>query len=358
MKKTQVVLLFGGNSPEYEVSLRSAAAVLRAVDTEEFDVKTIGITREGVWYLFRGTPEEIEGDRWWRSPSLIPINIALRGEGSAILARENAICPDVILPVLHGRECEDGTLQGLLTLLHVPFVGCGCAASALCMDKALTRRLLTPLGIPMARCVTAESAEATSNPDSLIERVEKEIGYPVFVKPANSGSSVGASAADCRDALRAALRTAFAVDSRVLAEEYIEATEAEVAVLEQGGSLTVSDVGGIDNGGRTYDYDAKYRGGSCARLLIPCPLSDAARKEIRGYAARIFRTLGCRHLARVDFFVTRGGRILFNEINTLPGFTSISMYPRLMQAAGFTLTDLITSLLRGALAEVRYDRHL
>ncbi len=348
--KTSLMVIFGGDSNEHEVSLRSATAVIEHIDKSRYDILQMGITRRGEWYLYSGPVAKIQSGEWESDiGNLTHVAIIPNGDRSAFLCLGGSmkqIRPDVIFPVVHGQNCEDGKLQGLLELLSIPYVGCDCFSSALCMDKVATKTMLCELGIPMAKWICIKKSEIKPK---IYEKIEAGIGgYPMFVKPSNSGSSVGVSKATNRKELRAALAVASEVDEKILIEEYIDGREVEVAVLD-GEKTVVSSTGEIDSGSVFYDYDTKYKN-STASYYMPARIKPDTETRIRNYALSIFRALGCHGLSRVDFFVTRDDeRIIFNEINTLPGFTSISMYPKLMDRAGVQFTLLIDALVNSAI---------
>ena len=331
MKKRLVALFFGGASREYEVSLASAAAILRGLDPARYAVIPIGITRTGRWLFTHATPNEIEADNWQAGalPALLSPDRGNPGlfvfEGAG---RPTRILPDLLFPVLHGRYGEDGCMQGLFALSGIPYVGCDVFASAVGMDKATAKTLATATGIPVVPWVFATHG---SREKTIIAQVERALGYPVFVKPSRSGSSIGAAIARSRQELLDAMRRAAQVDRDILIEAYIPAREIEVAVCTIGGKVEVSRPGEITPpDGGFYDYDTKYRVAG-AELSTAARLSAKQERDVRAYARTIYRRLSCRGPARVDFFIPRGGReIYFNEINTLPGFTAISMFPRLM----------------------------
>lgn len=347
--KLSLLILFGGESNEHEVSLRSAAAIIKNADKEKYDIIKIGITKNGEWNLYNGPVEKIASGEWEHDvKNLIHVAILPKGEESAIICLNGTmkqIRPDVVFPALHGQNCEDGKLQGVLELLHVPYVGCKCFSSALCMDKSATKLLLKDLNIPMAKWVDVNAKNIS---DTLVEKIEKELSYPVFVKPSNSGSSVGASKAESREKLIEALKTAAKVDEKILVEEYIQGREVEVAVLD-GLRTVISGTGEIEPCSEFYDYDTKYKT-DVANYYMPARISADTENKVRVYAEKIFRALDCEGLSRVDFFIThKDEKIFFNEINTLPGFTSISMYPKLMEKAGLSFSTLIDELVGSAL---------
>ena len=346
--KTSLMIIFGGSSNEHEVSLRSAAAVIENTDKAKYDLICMGITKSGEWYIYNGPVSKIQNGEWERDlKNLTHVAVVPNGERSTFLCLSGSmkqIRPDVIFPVVHGQNCEDGRLQGLLDLLQIPYVGCGCFSSALCMDKAATKSLLENLSIPMAKWELVKKDEI--NP-SLLKRLEKSIGYPMFVKPSNSGSSVGAAKAQNEKELFDALTLAAEVDEKILVEEYVDGREVELAVLDATKTV-VSPSGEIESGAVFYDYDTKYKNNT-AKYFIPARIKPETENRIRELALKIFRALDCRDFSRVDFFVTRDEKIIFNEINTLPGFTSISMYPKLMDRAGVQFALLIDELVTEAL---------
>lgn len=349
MEKQKVLILFGGKSNEHEVSLRSAAAVVSQLDRSRFTPILLGVTKAGGWRLYRGKPEELSSGNWEAvsTPAILSPDRTVGGvvvqDGDTV----RVLSVDVVFPVMHGQQCEDGVIQGLLELSGIPYVGCRVMASAACFDKALTHIVAERCGIPMAKweLVTREESQSVA-----LDRIEASLGYPCFVKPANSGSSVGCSRANDRPALEAALALAYHEDRRVIVEELVEAHEVECAVLgnHQLEAPTTGEIVTVDG---FYDYDTKYKTDT-AKLLIPAGISPEAQAEVRRLAQEIYRALDCRGLSRVDFFVQQDGRVLFNEINTLPGFTSISMYPKMMTADGsYSYPALITRLIELALAE-------
>ena len=353
MKKT-ILCLFGGKSTEYKVSLRSVCTVLDALDTEKYNVVCVGITEDGRWYHYTGTKEQILADTWHTdtahlrramlSSSYGDRNLYIEGDTENTF-RTTAI--DAVIPMVHGAYCEDGTLQGLLSMTGIPYVGPHTAASAVAMDKVFTKLILNNFGIPQAKCTVLTKSRITEDPAGACDEAEGVSAYPLFVKPANAGSSIGVSKADDREALRTALILAASYDDKVLVEECIVGREVECAVL--GNAHPAASIPGeINSGADFYDYDAKYITDTSSDY-IPARISDAALEAVRGYAVRIYEILGCRGLSRVDFFVTADERIIFNEINTLPGFTSISMYPKLWNYMGKSIPALLDDLI--ALAE-------
>lgn len=353
MNKLSVCVLFGGVSPEHEVSLRSAESVLNHMDPEKYNIFPVGITKDGDWVLFGSTDYSmLPSGKWLECPENRRATISpVRGQGllsfeGDCVVRERI---DVVFPVLHGANGEDGAIQGLLQLAGIPCVGPLVAASATAMDKTLTKLVADHAGVRQAAWMQVTSRELQCNGDAVLNAVERKFEYPVFVKPAGTGSSVGVSKARDREQLIEALEKASAFDHKILVEEFIDGREVEVAVL---GNETpaASTCGEIDSGADFYDYEAKYVSDS-ARLYIPARISDEAMERVREAAVRVYGAMGCRGLSRVDFFVTRDEEenVIFNEINTLPGFTSISMYPKLFEASGIDYEDLIDQLIQLAM---------
>ena len=334
-----VILLFGGVSEEYEISLRSAAAVLGAIPAHH-SVFPIAIDREGGWYLTAPDPAAIASDGWQADAEPVLLDPGRH----ALLVGGRPLPADAVLPILHGGLGEGGGIAALLTLLGLPYVGCPPTAGALGMDKLLTKQAAERCGL---RTATYQTVTREMLPDpALPDRLGRALGYPMFVKPTALGSSVGASRVDSPAGLLPALTDALAYGEVALCEEYIEGCEVELALLERGDELLGALVGEIDPGAPFYDYSAKYRDRR-SRIFIPARLPKAIREEIASAGRLVFRALGCRGLARVDFFV-RGDEVFFNEINTMPGFTEVSMFPRLMAAAGIPLGDVVEILLKSA----------
>ncbi len=352
MKKLSVCVLFGGVSPEHEVSLRSAESVLNNMDKEKYNIYPVGITKDGDWIIFGGKDySELPAGTWMDNPdnrrgAISPI----RGQGLLCFEGDCVVREriDVVFPVMHGENCEDGAIQGLLQLAGIPYVGPHVAASAVAMDKTLTKLVVDQAGVPQAAWHLVRSNELLHHTDHVIAALEKKFSYPMFVKPAGTGSSVGVSKAADRAALENALHTAAKFDKKILVEEFIHGREVEVAVMGNGSPMA-SGCGEIDSGAEFYDYEAKYVTDT-STAYIPARISEEVEEQVRELAVKVYSAIGCRGLSRVDFFVTyEDSRIVFNEINTLPGFTSISMYPKLFAAAGIPYGDLIDQLLDLAL---------
>ena len=351
MDQLTVCILFGGISPEHAVSLRSAESVLNHIDKEKYHVLPVGITRDGRWIYFGGTDYAmLPAETWTSAPGCCPAAISpVRGQGLLRFSGDtvSATPIDVVFPVLHGENGEDGAMQGLLQMAGIPYVGPHVAASAVAMDKTLTKLVIDKEGIPQAAWELVRACELEDRMDAIVAGLEGRFTYPVFVKPAGTGSSVGVSKAGSREKLKAALTAAGKYDSKILVEEFIKGKEVEVAVL--GNADPVASVcGEIDSGAEFYDYDAKYITDT-STAYIPARISEDLQARIRQAAVRVYKAVGCQGLSRVDFFATEDERLVFNEINTIPGFTSISMYPKLFTASGISYSRLIDRLLELAL---------
>ena len=352
MAKINVCVLFGGVSPEHAVSLRSAESVLNNMDAEKYNIFPVGITAEGKWILFGGKDYSVlPGGKWQEETENCPAVISpVRGQGLLIF-REGTYTQeriDVVFPVLHGENGEDGTVQGLLQLAGIPYVGPHVAASAVSMDKTLTKLVMDHAGVPQADWMLVRAGELQNYVENILDRLEGKFTYPMFVKPAGTGSSVGVSKASDRASLEKALFNAGKYDEKILVEEFIHGREIEVAVM--GNENPVASVcGEIDSGAEFYDYDAKYVTDTSV-AYIPARIPEDVAEFVREEAVKVYTALGCRGLSRVDFFVTyEGNRVVFNEINTLPGFTSISMYPKLFAASGIPYAETIDNLLKLAM---------
>ena len=354
MNRSKLAVVFGGASSEHEVSQWSAASILRSVPRDRFDLMMLGITKDGRWFCYDGPVEGVEDGSWEHSDRLTPALISPdAGTHGVLLLEEGGVRPvrlDVVFPVLHGRNGEDGTIQGLLEMAGIPYVGCGVTASANCMDKAIAKTLFTAAGIPNARWMEV-TAQDLDRIDLVEEQAASALGYPMFVKPVCAGSSVGVHKVTEPAQLEEAVRDALRFDSRVLIEECIKGQEVECAVMGNGQPVASDLVGEIAASG-FYDYEGKYLNDS-AQLYIPARIPQVAAERVRALAVKAYRALGCRGLARVDFFVCDGaedGRgVVLNEINTLPGFTNISMYPKLFLASGYDYPGLVEKLIDLAL---------
>lgn len=345
MNKKTVAVLFGGQSSEHEVSCVSAATIVSCIDTDHYDVLLVGITKEGHWVKAQSL-EEIASGAWRDSSVTAILSPDATQKGILIMDGENTHLAkvDVVFPALHGLYGEDGTIQGLLDLAGIPYVGCGRLASAVCMDKFYTKTIVDDLHIRQAKYEPVLK-EQLNDIESVLDRVESHLPYPVFVKPSNAGSSCGVSKAHDRTELRAALFLASQHDRKILVEETITGREIECAVLG-GHEPKASGVGEILAAADFYDYDAKYNNAESKTVLSPS-LPGGLTEEIRKDAVAIFKAVDGYGLSRVDFFVEKNtNEVVFNEINTLPGFTSISMYPMLWEEKGISKKELVNKLIQ------------
>ena len=343
-----VLVLFGGASSEHDVSTVSACSVLKHIPADKYTIYMMGITKEGQWYLYEGDVDALPEDAWLKSGKCTPAFVSPdRGIHGITVLREDGfenIRIDIAFPVLHGKNGEDGTIQGLFQMAGIPFVGCDMASSAVSMDKVFTNTVADANHVPQAAWDSITAYEYKTGAKTLDEVAEK-LGYPIFVKPANAGSSVGITKAHDRAELEGAMELALQHDTRILFEEFIDGYEVECAVLGND-ELETGIVGQILPANEFYDYDAKYAN-AASLLRIPAEVSEEAAKHV-------FKALGGTGFSRVDFFVEKEtGRVLFNEINTIPGFTSISMYPKMMEAAGVPYGELCDRLLQ--LAEEKWS---
>lgn len=350
--KKKVLVLFGGVSSEHDVSLSSACSVIKNIPADKYDIVTMGITKDGECYVYGGSPDMLHGGKWLEDkenlePAVISCNRS--HHGIIRLAKGAEIEKiDVVFPVLHGKNGEDGTMQGLLEIAGIPYVGCNTAASAICMDKAATNAMADFYGIPQAKWVAFDKYAYSANKDALLANAAEKLGFPIFVKPANAGSSVGISKAKNIEELEAACKKAFEHDKKLVLEEGVIGMEVEVAVMGNEEPVA-SVVGEVVPCNEFYDYDAKYLANE-SELHIPARLSEDKLSAVQAAAINAYRALGCSGFTRVDFFVrTSDGEIMLNEPNTIPGFTSISMYPKLFAASGIPYSELLDKLLQLAM---------
>ncbi len=349
MAKIKLCVIFGGASSEHEVSLLSAASVLKNIDRDKYDVYQLAISEDGGWYFYDGDPDglkELSGDgKWEMDRAIISPD---RGQKAILRFTKDGVITypiDVVFPVLHGKNGEDGTIQGLFELAGIPYVGSKVIGSAVCMDKCMAKTMFAHAGIPQADWVELVRGE------DKIEEIEAKLGYPCFVKPANAGSSVGITKAHNRDELTKGIGVAFKEDYKVLVEEMMYGTEVESSVMGNLNPVCAPVVGEIAPAAEFYDYDAKYNNAASV-LTIPANLKPEYVEKLRDYAVKAYRACECRGLSRVDFFVNKEtGDIRLNEINTLPGFTSISMYAKLWDASGVGYGELVNRLIAFAMEE-------
>ena len=356
--KMCVALLFGGMSSEHEVSCVSVGNFVRNIDRSKYEVLTVGITKEGRWLYTEATAEQMADGSWEELPGNMACVISPdRADHGMILftpdGRVEKMHLDVVIPVLHGLWGEDGTVQGLLELAGIAYVGCGVLASSVCMDKAVANALFEANGVPHTKWVAANRWEIEKDLEGVCAGVEQKLGWPVFVKPANAGSSVGISKVSSQEELKAAIALALENDRKVVFEAFVDGQEVECAVIGSDPAVATRP-GEILAGAEFYTYDDKYKNG-VSQTVIPAHLPEAKLDEVKTYAAMAYTALNCEGLARCDFFVEKNtGRVLINEINTFPGFTPISMYPKLMEHEGLPVPQLIDRLI--ALAVERTEK--
>ena len=336
--KKKIAVLFGGRSPEYEVSLRSAYSVLCAIDNTRYEPVMLGITRQGDWFCYEGELAKIPNDTWHNAADCTPV-VAAFGQSRALFKRGgDALRPlhiDAAFPVLHGRNGEDGTVQGVFALMGIPVVGCGMTASALCMDKDKAHRLAQTAGVAVPRScvVTTDLAPALA--------LAKEVGWPLFVKPVGAGSSFGITPVTAPKMLPAAVELALAYDDAVIVEDAIRGVELGCAVLGNE-ELIVGEPDEIELSGGFFDYEEKYTLKTSA-IHVPARIDAATAERVKETAKTIYRVLGCRGFARVDLFLTDEGRLVFNEVNTIPGFTEHSRFPKMLKAVGLSFEQVVST---------------
>jgi D-alanine-D-alanine ligase len=356
-KRLTVALLFGGKSAEHEISLISARNIVAAMDKNKYNIVAIGIDKQGCWHLDEGAKLLLGGERARvEFPDAKNATAIMPGKSATPVVRQRGALGltgiDVVFPILHGPFGEDGTVQGLLKLANLPFVGAGVLGSAVGMDKDVMKRLLRDAGIAIGKFVAFERSDKIS-----FAKVKRALGMPIFVKPANLGSSVGISKVTKPSQFSAAVREAFRYDNKIVIEEFIAGREIECSVL--GNDHPIASLPGeIVVNHDFYSYDAKYLDAHGSRLEIPAKLPAKVIKQIRQTAIRVYKALCCEGMGRIDFFIQKNGRVLVNEINTIPGFTKISMYPKMWEATGISYTKLIDRLIGLALERFRREQRL
>lgn len=353
--KKKIGLLYGGKSAEYEVSVQTALSVMNALDRSKYEIHPIFISKQGEWVQGSEITGEVKdakrlelgiGDQEVL-PAVSPHSQWMQKQDN----RGGAVSPDVIFPLLHGPNGEDGTVQGLLELLNMPYVGSGVMASAAAMDKVTMKDVFAAKGFPQAKYLGFKRKQWEGNPEKAYALIEEELGFPCFIKPANLGSSVGISKCKTKDALEEAFREAFQYDRKIVVEENIDGREIEIGILGNE-DPQASVAGEILPGAEFYDYHAKYEDASTS-LVIPAELPDGTYEQIKSIAVSAFQALDCAGLARIDFFVRQSnGDVLINEVNTMPGFTPYSMYPMLWKNSGIPYPELINRLI-----ELGIERH-
>lgn len=342
-KRKKIAVIFGGCSPEYGVSLQSAAAVIRHMDREKYEPVPIGITHIGDWFYYTGDTGKIEDDTWCRGGDLVPVTISLnRSSHCLLLLREGAVERleiDAAFPILHGKNGEDGTVQGMFELAGIPVAGCSVLASALCMDKDRAHRLAKEAGVR----VPVSFVHGKNTDTGIAFRQGEQIGYPLFVKPVKAGSSYGITKVDHKEGLLTAMELAFAYDEKIIIEECISGFEVGCAVLGTE-ELTIGEVDEIELSEGFFDFTEKYTLKTSA-IHVPARIAAETADRIKKTAGTIYKALDCRGFARVDMFLSETGEIIFNEVNTIPGFTAHSRFPNMMKAAGISFEEIISFIL-------------
>ena len=342
--RKRIAVIFGGHSSEYEVSLQSAFSVLQNMNENKFEVFPVGITREGEWYHYTGGLEQIRDNSWAeKKENLHSVAVSQSRPAPGFLVFDGDGCRripvDLVLPVLHGRNGEDGTLQGLFELAGIPVAGCGTLSSALCMDKDRAHKLVGLAGIAVPKAVAFRQADQ----EAACRKVKESLSCPLFVKPLRAGSSLGITRITKMQELVPAVEFAFTYDTEVIVEEEVDGSEVGCAILGDE-VLTVGRVDEVALSGSFFDYTEKYTLQS-SRIYMPARVERKTEERIQETAMAIYRTLGCSGFARVDMFYTSSGEIVFNEVNTIPGFTSHSRYPNMMKGIGLSFTEVLDKLL-------------
>lgn len=347
MQQKTVAVLFGGSSTEYEVSSQSACSVIENLSPEKYQIVLLGITRQGKWLKYSGSTDLIRNDTWHKDPSCVPALISPDRGTHGVLAwegdRVTAIHIDVVFPVLHGKNGEDGTVQGLSELAGIPCVGCGTLSSALCMDKDIAHRLVGLAGIKTPDSMVIDHPVS----DRELSIRSSHLHFPLFVKPANAGSSFGITKVFRPDELAGAICAAFHHDKKVIVEEAIDGFEVGCAVLGNE-TLTIGEIDEIELSQGFFDYTEKYSL-KTSKIHMPARIDVGTADRIRQTAAIIYRALGCRGFARVDLFLTAENEIVFNEVNTIPGFTAHSRYPNMLKGIGMTFPHIVDELIKLAM---------
>ncbi len=349
MKKLKIACLFGGSSSEYQISLLSASSVLKNINQEKYDVIMIGITKDGNFYLYNGNIEKIESDTWFNQNDCQKITFSSNkiDHGIIIINTQEIIKIDIAMPILHGQNGEDGRLQGLLELANIPYVGCGVSASSIGMDKYLAHELVKNHNI-----LTPNNYRFSKNDNYLtIKKKIENLKYPIYVKPLRGGSSIGITKVNELNNLNKALKLAFSFDDFIIIEESINGFEVGCAILGND-NLVVGEVDEVDIQKSFFDYEEKYHT-KTSQIILPARLPKNVREEIKKTALKIYQILDCQGLARVDLFYTKDKKIVFNEVNTLPGFTVHSRFPSMLKEAGYSFTEIIDELIKLGLENKR-----
>lgn len=341
MEKKKIGVIFGGCSPEHDVSLESSYSVIKNMDKEKYDCVLIGITKNGDWFRFEGDIEDIKNNTWEEKGKCTRVVISTNISDKGLIDLENntLIKIDAIFPVLHGRNGEDGTVQGLVELSGIPLIGCGILSSSLCMDKYLSHKLAESYGIKVAKSIVIDNKTESNE----IHRKLEELKYPVFVKPMRAGSSFGITKVENEKDIEMAIQEAFKYDTEIIIEENVEGIEIGAAVLGND-ELTVGEIDEIELSSGFFDYTEKYTL-KTSKIYVPARISKEISDKAKETAKQLYKILKCKDFARVDMFLTPQGEIYFNEINTIPGFTSHSRYPSMMKEIGISFDQLVDKLI-------------
>ena len=352
MDKKNILVLFGGVSPEHEVSKVSADSVIKQLPEEKYHVIPVYITKEGKWLLYDGTIDHIKNVNWEKfgTPAVLSPDRVNRGLLRIVGDKVRAIPVDVVFPVLHGENGEDGTIQGLCALAGIPCVGCGVLASAVSLDKIFMKVIATNAGLPQAKCLTFARHELAEDVDEACKKIRYGLGYPCFVKPANAGSSVGITKATNKKALLKAFEDALNYSEKIVVEEFIKGREIVCGVIGGSADVQVSVPGEVIPGAEFFDYDDKYNNG-LSKSIFPAKIPEDIAELVRQMSANIFRAVDGSGLARVDFFLCDDGRVVFGEINTVPGFTGTSLFAKAWEASGLPMPQMLEMLI-----ELAYGR--
>lgn len=340
----KIAVIFGGNSTEYEVSLQSAFSVFENINHDKYDIIPIGITRNGDWYHYKGRYENIANNTWSGDrDNLYPVTVSVSHSQKGIWEFDEdqytAVHIDLVFPILHGKNGEDGTLQGMFELSDIPVIGCNTLASALCMDKDRAHKLVSLAGVKVPKSVTFKRSEK----NTALKKIETELSYPLFVKPVRAGSSFGITKVTEQAEINTAIESAFEHDTEVIVEEAIGGFEVGCAILGID-NLTVGRIDEIELSNGFFDYTEKYTL-KTSKIHIPARLSPKEEKRVQETAVAIYKALGCSGFARVDMFYTPSNEIIFNEVNTIPGLTSHSRYPNMMKGIGLSFADMLDKLI-------------
>ena len=355
MSKLNIAVLFGGFSLEHEVSILSFKNIVSALDLDKYNILPIYITKNGEWFLYEGSLSNLPNSpEKFGTPITLSLDKTKNGLIRIIGDKLKHIRIDIALPIIHGNNGEDGSLQGLLEIAGIPYVGCGVLSSSVCMDKSFTNLIAIHHDIPIIPSIVLKEKDISIEEDleDIADQIKENLGYPCFIKPANGGSSVGANKAKNKKQVIEALREAFKCDHKVLVQKYIKAKEVECAALDTPDGLKISIVGEVSvaSSGEFYGYEEKFHNPESTNI-IPAKIKEDISEKIRTFAATLFTAVDGRGLARLDFFLeNKTNQIYFNEINTLPGFTNASMYPLLAQTLGYELKELLDLLIEGSLS--------